>query len=39
VMAGAEDWVQSVKNNPAGTLVKKDELLAYSFTGRELSQR
>jgi Cu(I)/Ag(I) efflux system membrane fusion protein len=23
VMAGAESWVQSVKNNPAGTLVKK----------------
>jgi len=32
VMAGAEDWVQSVKNNPAGTLVKKDELLAFLYS-------
>src|SRR6267378_144794 len=32
VMAGAEGWVQSVKNNPAGTLVKKDELLAALYS-------
>src|SRR6195256_6427755 len=32
VMAGAEGWVQSVKNNPAGTLVKKDELLAFLYS-------
>ena len=32
VMAGAEGWVQSVKNNPAGTLVKKDELLASLYS-------
>lgn len=32
VMAGAEGWVQSVKNNPAGTFVKKDELLAFLYS-------
>src|SRR5437016_4204568 len=32
VMAGAEGWVQSVKNNPAGALVKKDELLASLYS-------
>jgi membrane fusion protein, copper/silver efflux system len=32
VMAGAEGWVQSVKNNPAGTFVKKDELLASLYS-------
>ncbi len=32
VMAGAEGWVQSVKNNPAGTLVKKDELLTFLYS-------
>ena len=32
VMAGAEGWVQSVKNNPAGTLVKRDELLASLYS-------
>src|SRR2546430_9665623 len=31
-MSGAEGWVQSVKNNPAGTLVKKDELLASLYS-------
>src|SRR5256885_14152301 len=40
VMAGAEGWVQSVKNNPAGTLVKKDEPLAslYSVEFRNAEQ-
>ena len=32
VMAGAEGWVQSVKNNPAGAFVKKDELLAFLYS-------
>src|SRR2546430_3039192 len=31
-MAGAEGWVQSVKKNPAGTLVKRDELLASLYS-------
>jgi hypothetical protein len=31
-MAGAEGWVQSVKNNSAGTLVRKDELLAFPYS-------
>jgi Cu(I)/Ag(I) efflux system membrane fusion protein len=33
--AGAEGWVQSLENNPAGSLVKKNELLA-TFYSREL---
>ena len=32
--AATEGWVQSLQNNPAGTLVKKNELLA-SFYSRE----
>src|SRR4029077_21173615 len=32
VMGGAEGWVQSVENNPPGTLVKRDELLASVYS-------
>ena len=32
VMMGAEGWVQSVQNNPPGTLVKKNELLATVYS-------
>jgi Cu(I)/Ag(I) efflux system membrane fusion protein len=32
LMAGADGWVQSVQNNPVGTLVKKDELLATLYS-------
>jgi membrane fusion protein, copper/silver efflux system len=32
VMGGAEGWVQSVQNNPPGTLIKKDELLAAVYS-------
>ena len=32
LMAGAEGWVESVQNNPAGTLVKKNELLATLYS-------
>ena len=34
LMAGTEGWVQSLQNSPAGTVVKKDELLA-TFYSRE----
>jgi Cu(I)/Ag(I) efflux system membrane fusion protein len=34
LMPGAEGWVQSLENNPPGTIVKKNELLA-SFYSRE----
>ena len=33
--AGTEGWVQSLENNPAGAIVKKNELLA-TFYSREL---
>ena len=32
VMAGTEGWVQSVENNPAGTLVKEGQLLATLYS-------
>jgi Cu(I)/Ag(I) efflux system membrane fusion protein len=32
VMGGAEGWVQSVQNNPPGTWVNKDELLASVYS-------
>ncbi|MBI3449619.1 MAG: efflux RND transporter periplasmic adaptor subunit [Acidobacteria bacterium] len=32
LMAGAEGWVESVRNNPVGTFVKKDELLATLYS-------
>jgi Cu(I)/Ag(I) efflux system membrane fusion protein len=32
VMAGTEGWVQSVENNPAGTLVKQNQLLATLYS-------
>jgi Cu(I)/Ag(I) efflux system membrane fusion protein len=32
VMAGAEGWVESVQENTAGTLVKKDEVLATLYS-------
>jgi len=32
LMAGAEGWVESVQNNPVGTLVKKGELLAMLYS-------
>ncbi|MBP7148889.1 MAG: efflux RND transporter periplasmic adaptor subunit [Acidobacteria bacterium] len=32
LMAGADGWVESVQNNPVGTLVKKDELLATLYS-------
>lgn len=32
LMAGAEGWVQFVQNNPDGTLVKKDEVLASLYS-------
>src|SRR3954451_14599802 len=34
LMPGTEGWVQSLQNNPPGTLVKKNELLA-AFYSRE----
>lgn len=34
LMPGTEGWVQSLENNPPGTIVKKNELLA-SFYSRE----
>jgi Cu(I)/Ag(I) efflux system membrane fusion protein len=34
LMAGTDGWIQSLKDNPAGTVVKKDELLA-TFYSRE----
>ena len=34
LMAASEGWVQSLQNNPAGAIVKKDELLA-SFYSQE----
>ena len=34
LMAGTEGWVRSLENNPPGTMVKKDELLA-TFYSRE----
>jgi RND family efflux transporter MFP subunit len=34
LMAGTEGWVRSLENNPAGTIVKKNELLA-TFYSRE----
>jgi len=32
MMAGTEGWVQSVQNNPPGTLVKKNDLLATLYS-------
>jgi len=32
LMAGTDGWVQSVQNNPVGTLVKKNELLATLYS-------
>jgi len=32
LMAATEGWVQSLKNNPVGSLVKKDELLATYYS-------
>jgi Cu(I)/Ag(I) efflux system membrane fusion protein len=32
VMTGTEGWVQSVENNPAGTLVKQNQLLATLYS-------
>ncbi|HVO61596.1 MAG TPA: efflux RND transporter periplasmic adaptor subunit [Terriglobales bacterium] len=32
VMAGTEGWVQSVENNPAGTFVKQNQLLATLYS-------
>jgi membrane fusion protein, copper/silver efflux system len=32
MMAGTEGWVESVENNPPGTLVKKDESLASLYS-------
>src|SRR5262249_21378301 len=32
LMAGTDGWVESVENNPVGTLVKKDELLATLYS-------
>ena len=32
VMAGTEGWVQSVENDPAGTLVKENQLLATLYS-------
>ena len=32
LMAGAEGWVVSVEDNPLGTIVKKDELLATLYS-------
>ncbi|MBZ5637355.1 MAG: efflux RND transporter periplasmic adaptor subunit [Acidobacteriia bacterium] len=32
LMAGAEGWVESVQNNPVGTLVQKNELLATLYS-------
>ena len=32
LMAATEGWVQSLSNNPAGTLVKKDQLLATYYS-------
>jgi membrane fusion protein, copper/silver efflux system len=34
LMAGTDGWIQSLQDNPAGTVVKKDELLA-TFYSRE----
>jgi Cu(I)/Ag(I) efflux system membrane fusion protein len=34
LMAGTDGWIQSLQDNPAGTVVKKDQLLA-SFYSRE----
>jgi membrane fusion protein, copper/silver efflux system len=34
MMAGTDGWIQSLQDNPAGTLVKKDQLLA-TFYSRE----
>jgi len=32
VMAGTEGWVQSLQNNPTGTIVKQNELLATVYS-------
>lgn len=34
LMAGTDGWIQSLKDNPAGTVVKKDQVLA-TFYSRE----
>src|ERR1700747_1885748 len=34
LMAGTDGWIQSLQDNPAGTVVKKDQLLA-TFYSRE----
>ncbi len=40
LMAGVDGWIESVRDNPVGTIVKKDELLAtlYSRESRNAQQ-